>query len=108
MFVLESTMSQLSHVKIERGSRRKLNLLEDSNFGIINKKEIYNIMVISKMGSLHEKAGSIEYRMPKAMADAYLKSRKGEDAKMRPNDYLVKVVNEEFGFLHHCDSVAIV
>ena len=40
MFVLESMTSQLSSAKIERGSRRKLNLLEDSDFGIVNKKEI--------------------------------------------------------------------
>lgn len=40
MFVLESMTSQLSSAKIERGSRRKLSLLEDSDFGIVNKKEI--------------------------------------------------------------------
>lgn len=40
MFVLESMKSQLSSAKIERGSRSKLNLLHDSDFGIIDKKEI--------------------------------------------------------------------
>jgi hypothetical protein len=36
--------SQLSSAKIERGSRSKLNLLHDSDFGITNKKEINEIM----------------------------------------------------------------
>ena len=44
MFVLESMKSQLSSAKIERGSRSKLKLLHDSDFGITNKKEINTIM----------------------------------------------------------------
>ena len=43
-FVLELTKSPHSSVKIERGLRSKLNLLHDSDFGIVNKKEI-NTMV---------------------------------------------------------------
>ena len=58
-----------------------------------------------KYGSLHEKVGSVEYKMPVKMAQALIKSRKGEDTKMRPKDYLVKVVNEDFGLLYHCDNV---
>jgi hypothetical protein len=43
--------------------------------------------------------------MPKQMAKELLRTRKGDDLKMRPNDYLVKVVNENFGLLHHCTRV---
>lgn len=57
------------------------------------------------------KSGAVEYKMPKAMADAYLAHRKSygtdEERKMRPVDYLTKVVNEEFGLLHNCVHVLI-
>lgn len=53
------------------------------------------------------KSGAIEYKMPKAMADAYLKTRNEEEKKMRPADFLVKVVNEQFGLLHNCVQVLI-
>lgn len=56
-------------------------------------------------GSSRERTGAFEYKMPKEMADAYLKARKGNDKKMRPNDYLVKVVNEEFNLLYKCVRV---
>ena len=35
--------------------------------------------------------------MDKNMAIDLLKSRKGSDKNMNPQDYLVKVVNEQFG-----------
>lgn len=54
------------------------------------------------------KPGSIEYKMPKNMASSYLKTRKGDDSKLRPQDYLCKVVNEEFGLKNHCSRVIIV
>lgn len=61
---------------------------------------------VTFQGQLHEKVGSVEYKMPVKMAQALLKARKGEmDKKMRPKDYLVKVVNEDFGLLYHCDNV---
>ena len=41
MFVLELTKSPHSNVKIERGLRSKLNLLHDSDFGIIEKEIKY-------------------------------------------------------------------
>ena len=47
----------------------------------------------------------IEYKMPDKMARELLKERKGEEAKMRPNDYLCKVVNEQFGLMGHCTKV---
>ena len=44
MYELESMKSPLSSVtNPPRGLRRKLNLLEDSDFGIVNKKEINNM-----------------------------------------------------------------
>lgn len=38
-----------------------------------------------------------EYKMSKEMADALLQVRKGEEKKMKPQDYLVKCVNSQFG-----------
>jgi hypothetical protein len=35
--------------------------------------------------------------MSKEMAAELLKNRKGTDKNMNPQDYLVKVVNEQFG-----------
>lgn len=46
--------------------------------------------------------GDIEYRMSAEMAKELLKSRKGEDAKMRPQDYLCKYVNEECNIKGNC------
>ena len=56
-------------------------------------------------GTLHEKAGNIEYKMPETMARELLKNRKGDEAKMRPNDFLCMVVNENFGLKGHCVNV---
>lgn len=60
---------------------------------------------IVKPGTLHEKAGFIEYKMPEAMAKAYLNERTAEEKKMRPNDFLCKIVNEEFGLKGYCTRV---
>ena len=62
-------------------------------------------MIMKAEGTLHEKTGFIEYKMPERMAQEYLKDRKGDDAKMRPNDYLCKVVNENFGLKGLCVNV---
>lgn len=61
--------------------------------------------IINKVGSLNEKAGCIEYKMPELMARELLKNRKGDEAKMRPNDFLCMVVNENFGLKGHCVKV---
>ncbi len=53
------------------------------------------------------KAGNVEYIMPKAMADELLKNRKGTDKNMRPQDYLVRYVNEQCGLLYNCTKVTI-
>ena len=60
---------------------------------------------IVKPGTLHEKAGFIEYKMPEAMAKVYLNGRTAEEKKMRPNDFLCKIVNEEFGLTGYCTRV---
>ena len=60
---------------------------------------------IIKPGTLHEKSGFIEYKMPEAMAKAYLNERTAEEKKMRPNDFLCKIVNEEFGLKGYCTRV---
>lgn len=103
----ELTKNPPSNV-IKRGLRAKCkDLLHDSDFGIVNKKEIIKMAKVVKEGSLHEKVGDVEYKMPKAMADALLKDRKGDDKKMRPQDYLIQVVNDNFGLLYHCSKVIV-
>ena len=87
-----------------RGLRR-LIALDDSDFGIVNKKEINNMATAVSYGFSREKTGAFEYKMPQAMADAFLKARKGDDKKMQPMDYLVKVVNDEFDLLYKCVRV---
>lgn len=49
--------------------------------------------------------GTIEYKMPKETAAMYLKTAKGEFAKKHPKEYLIKVVNEEFGVKGTCVNV---
>ena len=49
--------------------------------------------------------GSFEYKMTKEMADAYLKARKGDDKKKRPQEYLCQVVNSNFGVKGTCTKV---
>lgn len=51
------------------------------------------------------KAGFIEYKMSDKMARELLKERSGQEANMRPNDFLCKVVNEQFGLKGYCTKV---
>ena len=46
--------------------------------------------------------GEIEYRMSPELAKDLLKARKGNDLKMRPQDYLCKYFNEECGVKGNC------
>lgn len=46
-----------------------------------------------------------EYNMTKEMAEDLLKTRKGEDKKMDNQEYLCKVVNEQFGLMYECVKV---
>lgn len=47
-----------------------------------------------------------EYVMSKEMAKELLDNRHGDEKKMRPHDYLVKVVNEQFGIRGTCVKVS--
>jgi hypothetical protein len=46
-----------------------------------------------------------KYEMPNEMAKLYLKERKGSDVKMDANDFLCKVVNDNFGLKGRCVKV---
>ena len=50
----------------------------------------------------------IEYEMPKEMAKILLAERKGGDRNMYPQEYLKKVVNEDFGLLGNCVKVTTI
>jgi len=63
--------------------------------------------IVRMTGTLHEKTGSVEYIMPQNFAAEVLKSRKGTDKNMNPQEFLVKYVNEECGLLHHCVRVTL-
>ena len=84
-----------------RGKRILINPIDDY---CDLKGELF-MAIIQKTGTLHEKAGCIEYKMPEQMARELLKNRKGDETKMRPNDFLCMVVNENFGLKGHCVKV---
>lgn len=84
-----------------RGKRILINPVDD----YCNCKGEFIMAIVTKEGTLHEKAGCIKYKMPDKMARELLKNRKGDEAKMRPNDFLCMVVNENFGLKGHCVNV---
>ena len=84
-----------------RGKRILINPVDDY---CDLKGELF-MAVVTKIGSLSEKSGNIEYKMPEKMAKEYLKMRSGDEMKMRPNEYLCKIVNENFGLKGHCVNV---
>ena len=47
-----------------------------------------------------------EYVMPKEMAKNLLDNRNGEEKKLNPHEYLVKIVNEQFGIRGTCVTVS--
>ena len=47
----------------------------------------------------------IEYEMSKELAKQILATRKGTDQNMHPQEFLCKVVNEEFGLKGNCTRV---
>ena len=49
--------------------------------------------------------GDVEYEMPKELAKQILLTRKGTEKNMHPQEYLKKVVNEEFGIKGYCTKV---
>ena len=117
MLESELMMSLPSTAKIERGLRSKLNLLHDSDFGIINKKEIKK-MVENKKNRVNDygsskpsvveapeiNAGTFEYKMPQGMADVIVKSSK---YKSNPQQALCDYVNTECGLKGYCTKVIV-
>lgn len=73
---------------------------------MLRTSENFKVDII-KVGSLHEKAGAVEYQMSAAAAEEILRSRKGADKNLRPQDYLIKYINEEAGLLRKCTKVTI-
>ena len=61
---------------------------------------------MAKNVTIYQK-GDIEYNMTKAMADAYLTARKGDDKKKHSQDYLCDIVNTEFGIKGRCTKVTV-
>lgn len=54
-----------------------------------------------------DRSDAVVYKMPEQMAKEYLANRKGDEAKMHPNDYLIEVVNSNFGIKGHCVEVIV-
>ena len=48
---------------------------------------------------------TVEYKMSSVMVKQLLSKRKGTEAKMNPQDFLVKYVNENYGLLRQCVRV---
>ena len=118
MLESELMMSLPSTVKIERGLRSKLNLLHDSDFGIIDKKEI-NIMAkmyekknkVRDYGSSKESvveppefhSGLIEYKMTQTLADLIVNQNKNKNPQQALCDY----VNQFLGLKGYCTKVIV-
>lgn len=58
-----------------------------------------------KIDEMYGKAGYIEYKMSDKMIAELLNSRRGNEKKMQPNDFLCKIVNENFGLKGYCVKV---
>ena len=71
---------------------------------MLRKSENFKTSVVMT-GTEHCKVGSFEYQMPHEFASEILKNRKGQERNMRPQDFLVKYVNEECGLLYNCTRV---
>lgn len=63
-------------------------------------------MIENSTRYIHERAGAVEYAMPEGLAQEILKTRKGTEKNMHPEDFLVKVVNETFGLKEKCVKVS--
>ena len=74
---------------------------------MIRKNESYGVSVV-KLGTGSGKVGSVEYQMPAQMAKEILNARKGMEKNMRPQEFLVKYVNEECGLLYNCVKVTTI
>ena len=120
MLESELMMSLPSNVKIERGLRSKLNLLHDSDFGIIDKKEINTMAKMMNKkprtktyGSDNESviaepdfhAGLIGYKMTQTLADTLVNDKKNRGKN--PQQVLCDYVNEDLGLKGFCNKVIV-
>ena len=55
--------------------------------------------------TINHQHGDVEYKMTKEMADFLLTTRKGEDKKKHPQEYLCDVVNSQYGLKDRCVRV---
>ena len=62
-------------------------------------------MIKNKKKVVVSQKGNFEYKMTKEMANAYLNTRKGEEKKKHPQEYLCQIVNNEFGIKGTCTRV---
>lgn len=46
-----------------------------------------------------------EYKMSEQLVQTYLKMRKGKDKTADPQEYLCKIINEEYGIKGNCTKV---
>ena len=70
--------------------------------------KIKNVENNSKTVSPKPFEGDIEYEMNKEMAKQILATRKGVDQNVPPQEFLCRVVNEEFGIKGNCVRVLTV
>ena len=70
--------------------------------------KIKNVENNSKTVSPKPFEGDIEYEMNKEMAKQILATRKGVDQNVLPQEFLCRVVNEEFGIKGNCVRVLTV
>ena len=120
---LELTMNQPSTATIKRGLRAKANLLHDSDFGIIDKKEIENSMADFKKTNGKKKntqkkpkpvqritvedlmCEQIEYEMSKELAETVLTHAKKHNDNRPPQEILCDYVNTQHGLKGYCVRV---
>ena len=67
-----------------------------------------NIENNSKTVSPKPFEGDVEYEMNKELAKQILATRKGADQNVHPQEFLCRVVNEEFGIKGNCVRVLTV
>jgi hypothetical protein len=70
----------------------------------MRKRKNFGI-VIHKEGTLHERCGSVEYKMSAALADHIMKTHKGP--KKNKQDVLVNYVNTQLGLKDKCVRVLV-
>lgn len=71
---------------------------------MLRKTEQFTISSI-KEGSLSEKAGSVEYTIPNALAQHILKTYKGP--KKNKQQTLIDYVNSQMGLKYNCTKVLV-